>query len=147
MDFLEAVKADVSLNKGKGVQQGVRQFLQKKIKPTKDSKPKKVNSPVAPIRTETSLFADSYQSTGIFLTDFDFLSNNTEFIAIMSRAKKKWIDDLIWFIDAHKPESEDSYYKGKPTDNKTVINQFINLKKGIYREAKDFLFKTYSING
>ena len=65
----------------------------------------------------------------------------------MSRAKKKWIDDLIWFIDAHKPESEDSYYKGKPTDNKTVINQFINLKKGIYREAKDFLFKTYNING
>ena len=147
LDFFEAVKADASLNKGKGVQQGVRQLLQKKVKPMKDTKPKKERFPITQIRTETSLFADSEQSTGVFLSDLDFLSNNMEFITIMSRAKKKWIEDLIWFIEAHKPESEDSYYKGKPTDNKTVINQFINLKKGLYREAKDFLFKTYSING
>lgn len=146
--FAEAVRTDTSLNRGKGAQQGVRQFLLKKIKPTKETKPKKkpVDS-AAPARTETSLFADSYQSTGYFLTDFDYLSNNSEFIAIVSRARQKWIEDLKWFIEAHNPETTDSYYKGKPVDNKTVINQFISLKKGIYRSTKDFLFKTYSING
>ena len=149
-DFFEAVKTDTVLNKGKGVQQGVRQLLQKKVNPGNTSKPKKkAISPAVSIQTEaSSLFANSYPSTGCFLTDFDYLTNNTEFIAIMSRVKKKWIDDLSWFIEAHKPESPDSsYYKGKPLDNKTVINQFINLKKQIYLEAKDFLYRTYNING
>lgn len=65
----------------------------------------------------------------------------------MTSAEKKWIEDLIWFIDAHKPDSLEEYYQGKPTDNKTVIIQFINLKKGIYSRTKDFLYRTYGING
>ena len=65
----------------------------------------------------------------------------------MTAAKKKWIEDMIWFIDAHKPGNLGGYYQGKPTDNKTVIIQFINLKKGIYSKTRDFLYRTYGING
>jgi hypothetical protein len=146
--FVDAVCSDTSLNKGKGVQRGIVQLLLKKIKGAKEAKQNNQTvTKTAPVKTDRSLFTDAFSSTGFFLTDFDYLSNNSEFIAIVSRSRKKWMDDLIWFIDAHKPGSQETYYKGKSTDNKTVINQFINFKKGIYRGAKDFLFKTYNING
>lgn len=147
-DFVDAVRNERSFNKGKGVQQGVRQFLLKALKPQKESKPKKTQPAIAqPSAPESSLFSDTYQSTGSFLTDYDFLTNNSEFVSIMIAAKKKWIEDLIWFIDAHKPGNSGEYYQGKPTDNKTVITQFINLKKGIYSRTREFLYRTYGING
>ena len=147
-DFVDAVRNDRSFNNGKGAQQGVRQFLIKAIKPQKESKPKKTQPAIAqPSVPESSLFSDTYQSTGYFLTDYDFLTNNSEFVSIMTAAKKKWIEDLNWFIDAHKPDSPVENYKGKNTDNNTVIRQFIYFKKGIYYKAKDFLYRTYGING
>ena len=146
--FVDAVRNERSFNKGKGVQQGVRQFLLKTLKSQKESKPKKAQLTIAhPSTPESSLFSGTYQSTGYFLTDYDFLTNNSEFVSIMTAAKKKWIEDLIWFIDAHKPGNPGGYYQGKPTDNKTVIIQFINLKKGIYSKTRDFLYRTYGING
>lgn len=146
--FVDAVRNERSFNKGKGVQQGVRQFLLKALKSQKESKPKKAQFTIVhPSTPESSLFSGTYQSTGNFLTDYDFLTNNSEFVSIMTAAKKKWIEDLIWFIDAHKPGNPGGYYQGKPTDNKTVIIQFINLKKGIYSKTRDFLYRTYGING
>lgn len=146
--FVDAVRNERSFNKGKGVQQGVRQFLLKALKSQKESKPKKAQFTIVhPSTPESSLFSGTYQSTGYFLTDYDFLTNNSEFVSIMTAAKKKWIEDLIWFIDAHKPGNPRGYYQGKPTDNKTVIIQFINLKKGIYSKTRDFLYRTYGING
>lgn len=146
--FVDAVRNERSFNKGKGVQQGVRQFLLKALKSQKESKPKKAQLTIVhPSTPESSLFSGTYQSTGYFLTDYDFLTNNSEFVSIMTAANKKWIEDLIWFIDAHKPGNPGGYYQGKPTDNKTVIIQFINLKKGIYSRTKDFLYRTYENNG
>lgn len=146
--FVDAVRNERSFNKGKGVQQGVRQFLLKALKSQKESKPKKAQLTIVhPSTPESSLFSGTYQSTGYFLTDYDFLTNNSEFVSIMTAANKKWIEDLIWFIDAHKPGNPGEYYQGKPTDNKTVIIQFINLKKGIYSKTRDFLYRTYGING
>ena len=145
--FVDAVCSNTSINKGKGVQRGIVQLLLKKIKGAKETRQNKQTvKKTAPVKTR-SLFTDAFSSTGYFLTDFDYLSNNSEFVAIVSRSRKKWVDDLLWFIDAHKPGSQETYYKGKATDNRTVINQFINFQKGIYRGAKDFLFKTYNING
>lgn len=97
----------------------------------------------------TSVFMDSVQSTGNFLNDFEFLVNNHEFVSILSQVQKNWIEDLRWFIDAHKPGSQDyyKYYKDKDRDNKTVIIQFITFKKGLYSVVKDFLFRIYKING
>lgn len=147
-DFVDAVRNERSFNKGKGAQKCVCQFLLKSLKPQKESKPKKTLPVTAPPSApETSLFPDAYQSTGYFLTDYYFLTNNSEFVSIMSAAKKKWIEDLIWFINAHKPGNSGGYYQGKPTDNKTVITQFINLKKGIYSRTREFLYRTYGING
>lgn len=146
--FVDAVRNERSFNKGKGVQQGVRQFLLKALKSQKESKPKKAQLTIVhPSTPESSLFSGTYQSTGYFLTDYDFLTNNSEFVSIMTAANKKWIEDLIWFIDAHRPGNPGGYYQGKPTDNKTVIIQFINLKKGIYSRTKDFLYRTYGNNG
>ena len=142
-DFVDAVQNERSFNKGKGVQQGVRQFLLKTLKPQKESKPKKSLVALSSV-PDSSLFSDTHPSTGCFLTDFYFLTNNSEFSSIMSAAKKKWIKDLNWFIDAHKPEYP--HYQGRPTDNKTVINQFIHFKNGLYSQTKDFLYRTYSIN-
>ena len=145
-EFYKAVVSEKSLNKGKGAQNNVIKYIEKLVKKNTRQSTNNNETIVVP-KAETSLFSDSYQSTGYFLSDFDYLSNNTEFIAIMSCAKKKWIDDLIWFIDAHKPENPEPHYKGKALDNKTVIIQFINLQNGLYRGVKDFLFRTYDING
>jgi len=82
-------------------------------------------------------------STGLFLTDFDFLTNNMEFRDLVS-AIKGWEKDLKWFIDAHDPNHEDyKYYQGKSTDNESVIKQFIFLKKEKYKNTESFLRRTY----
>ena len=136
-DFVEAVKSDISFNKGKGVQKAVQQLLDKLVK---TEKAKQKEEPVQP----TSLFADTCPSTGVFLSDFDFLVNSSEFVSLMSNINKKWEDDLRWFIDAHNPSHKDyRFYQGKPTDNKTVVHQFLNLKNGRYRIAETFLRKHY----
>ncbi len=82
-------------------------------------------------------------STGLFLTDFDFLTNNMEFRNLVS-AIKGWEKELKWFIDAHNPNHEDyKYYQGKSTDNESVIKQFIFLKKEKYKNTESFLRRTY----
>jgi hypothetical protein len=82
-------------------------------------------------------------STGLFLTDFDFLTNNMEFRNLVS-AIKGWEKDLKWFIDAHDPNHEDyKYYQGKSTDNESVIKQFIFLKNEKYKNTESFLRRTY----
>ncbi len=88
-----------------------------------------------------SLFA--HTSTGEFLKDYDYLQCNEEFKRLVS-AIKDWEKDLKWFIDSHNPLHEDyKYYEGKPTDNESVIKQFIFLKKEKYKNTEDFLRKTY----
>lgn len=139
-DFVDAVKTDSSFNKGKGVQQAVRQLLTKLVKPVRAEKPKQKEAPVQP----SSLFADTYPSTGVFLSDFDFLVNSSEFVSLMSAINKKWVEDLRWFIDAHAPSHKDyRYYQYKPTDNNTLVNQFLKLKDGRYRIAETFLREHY----
>lgn len=125
---------------GKKVQKGVKQVLEKIVKSKEDGKH---NIPA----TEPNLFKDSYPSTGNFLKDYEFLVNNSEFASLMSIASKKWADDLKWFIDAHNPHNKDynKYYKDKPTDNKTVIKQFISFKKSKYGNTESFLYNIYNL--
>ena len=97
---------------------------------------------ISKMNTDTlSLFPVA--STGLFLTDFDFLTNSTEFRNLVS-AVRGWKNDLKWFIDAHNPNHEDyKYYQGKSTDNESVIKQFIFLKKEKYKNTEGFLRRTY----
>lgn len=89
-----------------------------------------------------------FQSTGFFLTDFDFLSSNNEFVDIVSRLNNDWEKDLKWFIDSHDMSHKDyeKYWKGKPKDNDSVIKQFIFLKKEIYKSSESVLRKLYLTN-
>ena len=139
-DFVNAVKIDSSFNKEKGVQQAVLQLLNKLVDTGKVEKPMFKEEPVQP----TSLFADTCPSTGIFLSDFEFLVNCSEFVSIMSAIDRKWEENLKWFIDAHNPSNKDyRYYQDEPTDNITVLNQFIRYKEGRYRTAEVFLKEHY----
>ena len=83
-----------------------------------------------------------FDSSGNFLSDFDFLSSHSGFISIVSK-HKDWKKDLKWFIDEYNnPDSQ--YYKGKSRENKEVIKKFIFLKKEKYKETEAFLLKLYS---
>lgn len=141
-EFVDAVKTDSSFNKGKGIQQGVCAVLNKLVKPAKSEK---ANQQKVEAVRPTSLFADCYSSNGSFLSDFDFLVNSSKFNALMSSVGRKWEDDLRWFIEAHNPSHNDyHYYQGKPSDNATLINQFLKLKKGKYKIAESFLKEHYA---
>lgn len=100
------------------------------------------------IKNTTKVHSDTLsmfpvESTGLFLTDFDFLMNNIEFRNLNSNIKG-WEKDLKWFIDAHNPNHENyKYYQGKPTDNESVINRFVHLKKEKYKNTESFLRRTY----
>lgn len=109
----------------------------------KSLKPKKQKGVAKNNTYQTSLGFGS-ESTGNFLTDYNFLLSNEEFISLVSNIKG-WENDLNWFIDAHNPNHKDyeKYYKDKPTDNDNVIKQFIKLKNGKYKNAEFFLRKTY----
>ena len=109
----------------------------------KSLKPKKQKGVAKNNTYQTSLGFGS-ESTGNFLTDYNFLLSNEEFISLVSNIKG-WENDLNWFIDAHDPNHKDyeKYYKNKPTDNDNVIKQFIKLKNGKYKNAENFLRKTY----
>ena len=144
-EFYDAIVTEGSLKKGKRTPKNVLQYIEKMIK--QDDPIKKVRNSISYHEDTSSLYHDKTPSTGVFLNDLEFLSNNSEFRSIVSSVSKNWDKDLSWFIDAHNPESGKQYYQGKPTDNKTVIDQFCRLKEGIYRKAKDFLFRTYHING
>jgi len=145
IDFYNAVSSEKSLNKGKGAQRNVLQYIEKLVKPV-DTNIKSKSTPITSYDSPT-VFDDSIPSTGVFLNDLEFLSNNSEFKMLASSAHKNWLKDLTWFIEVHDPENTEGYYKGKPTDNKTVIIQFINLKRQRYFSTKDFLFRVYGING
>jgi len=138
-DFYSAVVVEQSLNKGKGPQKNVLQYIEKKLKPSGSSKKNKAISP--------TVFDNHFPSTGVFLSDLEFLSNNSEFQRLASSAHKDWLKDLTWFIDAHRPDSSEEYYKGKPSDNRTVVIQFIYLREQRYLATKDFLFRVYHLNG
>jgi hypothetical protein len=90
------------------------------------------------------------ECSGNFLEDYDFLSNNQEFIKLASK-EKSWRKDLKWFISEYK-NSESKYYgtaneKGAASkDNKTVIQKFIFLKKGRYKGTESFLKSLYLSN-
>lgn len=139
-EFIAAVNQESTLNKGKGVQKTISKYLSSRLNPKKRIKRKK-GTEIIPSAT---LFPMTEQSTGRFLTDYDFLVNNCEFSHMMNSVDKKWKTELRWFIDAHNQNHKDYlYYRGKPTDNQTIINQFIYLHKGIYRLVEGFLKKTY----
>lgn len=144
-EFYEAVDSEPTLNRGKGAPKNVLQYIEKMIKSAET--PKKVRRSVSPQVDTPSLYDDRTPSTGVFLNDREFLSNNSEFKQIVSAASKNWYKDLTWFIDAHSPESTENYYKGKPTDNMTVVLQFINLKNQRYKATKNFLFRVYHLHG
>lgn len=105
-------------------------------------RPKKKNGIDKNNTSQTSIDFRS-ESTGNFLEDLDFLLYNEEFKSLVSNIKRLE-NDLKWFIDAHDPNSEDyNYYEDKPTDNESVINQFLRLKTGKYKNTESFLRKTY----
>jgi len=83
-------------------------------------------------------------SSGIFLNDFDFLSNSNDFLAIVSY-HEDWKKDLKWFIESHSKSHKDfeKYWKDKPTDNESVIKQFIFLKGEKYKETEALLKSLY----
>lgn len=144
-DFYKAVEAEKNLNKGKGPQKNVLQYIEKLVRPSDNvvkNKRKYSSSVVSP-----TVFDDQVPSTGIFLKDLEFLSTNSEFKSLASSSHRDWLTDLIWFIDAHRPESKKEYYKGKPTDNKTVVIQFLSLRNNRYYSTKNFLFRVYNIDG
>lgn len=142
-EFVEAV-SDESLF-GKRIPQGVKSVLAKIINPPNEKRHTAIKNP-AGSEHSLSLFKDSYQSSGCFLADYDFLANNPDFSSMMSKINKKWLKELRWFIDAHYPSHNDydKYYKDKPTDNDTVIRQFIGLKKGKYKITEEFLRSIYN---
>lgn len=92
-----------------------------------------------------NIFEHQFHSTGIFLKDYDFLTNNAEFVEMMSSIYKNWRNDLRWFIDAHNPSNKDhdKYPSYKSSDNATVINQFMSFHKGRYRAVGPFLNQVY----
>ena len=144
-DFAYAVYHDTKLNQGKGVQKRIRNYLEEGPKPKKEKKPKKTE----PQKEDDSpnLFDGSVPSTGLFLTDFEFLVNSSEFRIMASAVKKRWVDDLRWFIEAHKPGSPEfeRYYKDKPLDNETVVRQFVRLKNGAFKRTEEWLRRTYHL--
>lgn len=120
-------------NKG---QKALMTAIRKKIK--NNTKPKR-----QPIRQQSPTL-ELFESSGNFLSDFDFLSNNSNFISIVSK-HKNWKEDLKWFIDEYNnPNSR--YYKGKSRENKEVIRKFIYLKDNKYKETETFLQKLYLLN-
>lgn len=141
-DFFDAVCKNSSLCKGKGAQRGVRVCLDKLITPPKKVKTNRKKE----LQSSSSIFTD--QSTEFFLKDFDFLTNNSEFNSIASKIEIEWKKELKWFIDAHEPDHRDysKYYKDKPIDNKTVVDQFLYLNKSKYSITKDLLYRLYKIN-
>jgi hypothetical protein len=82
------------------------------------------------------------ESSKNLLTDFDFLSNNDEFIKIVSK-HKNWKEDLEWFIkEYNNPDS--AYYKGnKSKDNRIVIQKYLSLKNEKYKETEELLKSLY----
>ena len=132
--FVEDVKKCTAFCKGKGVQKGVINYLNKLVKPSKTVKPSS---------TRANIFSET--STGNFLTDFDFLVNNTQFSHMMNSVDpREWENDLKWFIDAHEPLHKDyHYYSDKDTDNNTLILQFTRLKNRKYRVVEEFLRNLY----
>ena len=138
--FVEDVKKCTDFNNGKGVQKGVIKYLNKLVKPLKTVKPSS-----RMVDNTASLFPSSETSTGNFLSDFDFLVNNTQFSYLMNSADpREWKDDLKWFIDAHEPSHKDyRYYNDKGTDNNTLISQFIRFKKSKYHIVEEFLRNLY----
>lgn len=127
--FIDAVATDKHLNKGKKAQKVVLDTLRKLI----------YRNSITPHKlTNEDLFTDKSLSNGIFLHDYEFLLNNSKFIAMMSEIDCKWQRDLKWFIDAHNPSNEnyDKYYKDRSTDNQSVIKQFLGFKNGKYQTEK-----------
>lgn len=138
--FANAIQYDTTLQKGKGVQKAIKQYISSCIKA------KKIITTPKKEELTTSLFTSLYQSTGQFLDDFEFLSHNAEFRTLMDEISKTWEKDLKWFIDAHNPSNKDySCYRGKAVDNYSIIQQFVKFKKGIYRTAEQFLRNTYHV--
>ena len=83
-------------------------------------------------------------TTGVFLDDLEFLLSNEDFVNIVS-TRKDWKKDLKWFIESHDKSHKDyeRYWKGKPTDNESIIKQFIFLKKEEYKDCEVLLRKLY----
>ena len=138
--FLDALIEDKNINKGKGIHAGARKFIESKIK----SKDKEKKLRISKNSKQAELFDNIVPSSGVFLLDFEFLSTNSEFRSIVGIIPE-WQSDLKWFIESHNPNHKDysKYYAQKPTDNGTIVDQFLRLKKGRYANAKDFLVKVY----
>lgn len=138
--FADVVVNDRTLNKGKGAQKTVKEWLVKQMKSKKKAVVAKKNDTFI---KSASLF--DYKSTGKFLDDFEFLSNNIELDYVMSGIKKAWRDDLKWFLDAYNHPEEYPHYRGQSPDNNTVIKKFTAFKKDRYKCAESLLRKLYNI--
>lgn len=149
-ELLDVISNDKSLNKGKGVQKTVVKWVKKQINNLsgrlKTTNVKSSKEGKKEVKRETSILLS--QSTGIFLSDFYFLSNNDEFITIVASENKDWKEDLEWFIQSHNISHKDyeKYWKEKPTDNESIIKQFIFLKKELYKSSEELLRKLYLSN-
>lgn len=109
-----------------------------------DIKSKKTNS-----KSQSEQTFRHYQSTGVFLSDFDFLSRYNDFIVVVSHQDKNWEKDLEWFIISHNKNHKDyeKYWKEKATDNESIIKQFISFKKDLYKSSEGILRKLYLADG
>jgi hypothetical protein len=90
------------------------------------------------------------ESSGKFLDDFVFLSNNQDFIKLVSW-NKDWEKDLKWFISEYNNPQSKYYGSGNEKgasakDNETVIRKFRYLKNETYKDTEQFLKSLYLQN-
>lgn len=78
------------------------------------------------------------ESTGSFLSDYDYLKNNEEFLSLINQVDLKWSKDFESLFN--------SCNTNQKTDNDTAIRQFISNESGKYSILKDFLSKQYNVN-
>lgn len=78
------------------------------------------------------------ESTGSFLSDYDYLKNNEEFLSLINQVDLKWSKDFESLFN--------SCNANQKTDNDTAIRQFISNESGKYSILKDFLSKQYNVN-
>ena len=150
---LEFQEALLSL-KDKCLISGTKGYWEKSVKLIKPSKKKMSNKKTSNNRIDNtfdknSLFHQTLlvESSGVFLKDYNFLISNSDFISIASLCSSAWKEDLRWFIDAHNPTHKDykKYYENTPTDNRSIVNQFLRFKSERYKRTEQILKSIYML--
>lgn len=152
INSLEFQKSLLSL-KDKCPISGTKGHWEKCVKLIEPSKKKTSNKKTSNNKTDNTFYKNSLfsqilsvESSGVFLKDYNFLISNSDFISIASLCSSAWKEDLRWFIDAHNPTHKGyKYYENKPTDNRTIVNQFLGFKKARYKRTEQILKSLYTL--